>query len=74
MVIPGLQDALSYSEITSEMANKIARALNLLGADRDLLNYDADTLIDVIKHYFGDDSAGNDSYPAHFHTQINSLQ
>ena len=61
MVIPGLQDAFSSSEITSEMANKIARALNLLGADRDLLNSDADTLIDVIEDYFGDDGAGNDS-------------
>ena len=61
MVIPRLQDALSSSEITSEMANKIARALNLLGVDRDLLNSDADTLIDIIKDYFGDDGAGNDS-------------
>ena len=52
MVIPGLQDALSSAEITIEMANKIARALNLLGADRDLLNSDADTLIDVIEDYF----------------------
>ena len=39
-------------------ANKIARALNLLGADKDLLNSDADTLIE---DYFGDDGAGNDS-------------
>ena len=52
MVIPGLQDALSSAAITIEMANKIARALNLLGADRDLLNSDADTLIDVIEDYF----------------------
>ena len=29
MTIPGLQDALSSSEITSEMANKITRTLNL---------------------------------------------
>ena len=61
MVIAGLQDVFSSSEITSEMANKIARALNLLGADRDLLNSDADTLVDVIEDYFGDDGAGNDS-------------
>ena len=44
--IPGLQDALSSSEITSEMAKKITRALNLLGADRHLLNSDADTSSD----------------------------
>ena len=43
------------------MANKIARALNLLGADGDLLNSDADSLIDVIEDYFGDDGAGNDN-------------
>ena len=61
MVISSPQDALSFSEITSEMANKIARALNLLGTDRDLLNSDADTLIDVIKDYFGDDGADDNS-------------
>ena len=61
IVIPGLQNASGYSEITSEMAHKIARALNLLGADRDLLNSDADILIDVIEDYFGNDGAGNDS-------------
>ena len=40
------------AEISSEMADKIARALNLLGADRDLLNSDADALIDVIDDYY----------------------
>ena len=50
------------AEISSEMADKIARALNLLGADRDLLNSDADALIDVIDDYFGDDGTGNNSY------------
>ena len=58
---PRHRDALSSSEITTEMANKIARALNLLGADGDLLNSDADSLIDVIEDYFGDDGAGNDN-------------
>ena len=61
MVIPGLQDPLNSTERTSEMADKIARALNLLRADRDILNSDAGTLIDVIEDYSGDDSAGNDS-------------
>ena len=41
------------------MDNKLARALNLLEADRDLLNSDVDALID---DYFGDDSTDNNSY------------
>ena len=61
MAIPAPQDALSSSEITTEMTNKIARVLNLLGADGDLLNSDADTLVDVIEDYFDDDGASNDN-------------
>ena len=41
------------------MADKIARALNFLGADRDLLDADADALLDVIDDYFGEDGTGN---------------
>ena len=43
MAIAGLQDTLNSSGITSEM-DKIARAQNLLGADRDLFNSGADTM------------------------------
>lgn len=43
------------------MADKIARALNFLGADRDLLDADADALLDVIDDYFGED--GTDLEP-----------
>ena len=50
------------AKITSEMDDKIARALNLLGADQDLLNSDVDSLIDIINNYFGDDGTGNNSY------------
>ena len=38
------------------MAKRIARALNLLGADRDLLNTDHDALLDLIDEYWADDS------------------
>ena len=41
------------------MDDKIVRAFNLLGADRDLLNSDIDALID---DYFGDDGTGNNTY------------
>ena len=35
------------------MADKVARALNLLGPDRDLLNSaDADALLDLVNEYF----------------------
>ena len=44
------------------MADNIARALNLLGADRDLLNSDADALVNIIDDYFSDDGTGNNSY------------
>ena len=44
------------------MVDKIVRALNLHGADWDLLNSDIDALIDVIDNYFSDDGTGNNSY------------
>ena len=44
------------AELNSEIDDKIARALSLLGADRDLLNPDVDALID---DYFGNDGTGN---------------
>ena len=44
------------------MDNKIARALNLLGADQDLLNSDVDALIDVIDDCFGDGGTVINSY------------
>ena len=50
------------AEITSDMDDKIARALNLLGFDRDLLNSDVDAFIDVIDDYFGNDGTGSNSY------------
>ena len=34
------------------MTDRIARVLNFLGADRDLLDADADALLDVIDDYF----------------------
>ena len=61
MVIPGLKDSHSSLEVTGEMANRIARAVNLLEADRDFLNSGVDVLIDIIEDHFGDDGAGNDS-------------
>ena len=61
MAIPGLQEALRSSKITIKMAYKIVRAPNLLGAYRDLLNSDTDTLIDIIEDYFGNDGTGNAS-------------
>ena len=38
------------------MAERIARALNLLGADRDLLSTDGDALLELIHEYWADDS------------------
>ena len=38
------------------MAERIARALNLLGADRDLLSTDGDALLELIDEYLADDS------------------
>lgn len=70
LVIPWLQDALSSSEITSQMANKIAKALKLLRAYRDLLNSDADTLINVIKSMTV--QAMVHVTNAYFHAQIKS--
>ena len=44
------------------MADKVARALNLLGADRDLFDSaDADALLDLIDEYF-DDPQGTRSH------------
>ena len=41
------------------MADKVARALNLLGADQDLFNSaDGDALLDLIDDEYLDDSGG----------------
>ncbi len=38
------------------MADKdVARALNILGADRDLINSDSSELLDLINDYWADD-------------------
>ena len=50
MAIPALKQYMQEA-----MAGKVARALNLLGADRDLLDsQDADALLDLIDDYLND--------------------
>ena len=46
------------------MAERVARALNLLGADRDLFDSpDADALLDLMDDYF-DDPVDSEGKPA----------
>ena len=53
MTIPALSS--HAQSIQAAMAEKIARALNRLGADRDLLHSaDADALLDLFDEYFDD--------------------
>ena len=55
MTIPALNSHAQYTLAAAAMAEKVARALNRLGADRDLLDSaDADTLLDLINDYFDD--------------------
>ena len=42
------------------MADRVARALNLLGADGDLLSTDADALLELIDDYLADDDEHED--------------
>jgi len=51
MTIPALSSHAQYT--LAAMAEKVARALNRLGADRDLLD-SADALLDLIDDYFDD--------------------
>ena len=46
----------SPAKTVSNMADRIARALNLLGADSDLLGSDGDTLLELIDDYWSDDT------------------
>ena len=53
MTIPALSSHTQYMQVA--MADKVARALNLLGADRDLLDSeDANSLLDLIDEYLDD--------------------
>ena len=51
MTIP----ALSSHRYIADMAGRVARALNLLGANGDLLGTDADVLLKLIDNYLADD-------------------
>jgi len=42
------------------MADRVARALNLLGANGDLLNTDSDALLELIDEYLADDDEPED--------------
>ena len=50
MTIP----ALSSHRCTADMAERVARALNLVGTDGSLLGMDADTLLKLIDEYLAD--------------------
>ena len=64
MTIP----ALSYS--TTEMAERVARALNLLGADGNLLDTaDAGALLDLIDEFF-DEPDDNQGSPTPFNRRV----
>ena len=53
MTIPALSSHLQC--MAKAMADKVARALNLLGADRGLFNSaDSDVLLDLVDEYFDD--------------------
>jgi len=55
MTIPALSSHAQYTLTAAAMAEKVARALNRLGADRDLLDSaDAEALLDLIDDYFDD--------------------
>lgn len=61
MTILAFSSHAQYTQAAAAMAEKIARALNRLDADRDLLDSaDADALLDLIDDYF-DDTQGIDS-------------
>ena len=57
MMIP----ALSSDSCTAEMAERVARALNILGADGDLLGTDTDTLLELIDEYLTEDDDHGDN-------------
>ena len=42
---------LSSDRCTAEMAERVAQALNVLGADGDLLGTDTDALLELIDEY-----------------------
>ena len=46
------------------MTERIAKALNLLGADRDLLGVDSYELLELIDDYCADDSEAHGEYIA----------
>ena len=52
MTIPALSSHTQYTQVA--MADKVAGALNLLGADRDLDSEDANSLLDLIDEYLDD--------------------
>ena len=43
-----------------QIADRVARALNLLGANGDLLNRDSDALLELIDEYLADDDEHED--------------
>ena len=57
MTIP----TLSSDRCTAEMAKRVARALNVLGADGDLLGTDTDALLELIDEYLTEDDDHEDN-------------
>ena len=46
----------SCENSANKMADKVSRALNLLGADSDLFSSDGDKLMELINDYWADDN------------------